>query len=107
MTTDDDDFGDDLSFTRLNPRPAAAGGTWVAGRVAGHAFEALVFPGHADNPDWEIGDSRISKLWLKRLADSAVVFDWDRGPNVPSADADTARVVDFLAAGLAEHVFGS
>jgi hypothetical protein len=27
-------------------------------------LDALVFPEHADNPEWEIGDSRISKLWV-------------------------------------------
>jgi hypothetical protein len=105
MDADTDDFGDDLTFTHLAGRPVA-GGTWVAGRVAGHAFEALVFRGHADDPAWEFGTSRISKLWIKRLADGAVVFEWDRGPAVPAKDADAARVADFLSAGLAEHVFG-
>jgi hypothetical protein len=105
MRTEDAEFGDDLSFTHLNPRPGCAG-TWIAGRVAGHRFEALVFRDHAENPAWELGDSGISKLWVQRLADRAVVFNWDRGPDVPAADAAAARVVDFLAAGLAEHVFG-
>lgn len=40
-------FGDDLAFT-LRPR-ASCGGTWAVGLVAGHRFEALVFPDHADN----------------------------------------------------------
>jgi hypothetical protein len=98
------DFGDDLTVRTVTPR--AAGGTWVIGLVAGHRFEALVFPGHAENPDYELGDSRISKLWLQRVADGRVVFNWDRGADVPAADAAAARVVDFLAAGLAEHVHG-
>src|SRR5688500_12743770 len=35
-------FGDDLTFTRQTPR--AIGGTWVIGLLAGHRFQALVFP---------------------------------------------------------------
>jgi hypothetical protein len=101
----DDDFGDDLTFQHLAGRPVASG-AWVAGRVAGHAFEALVFRGHTDNPEWELGQSRISKLWVQRLADHKVVFHWDRGSDVPADDAQAAQVVDFLAAGLAEHAFG-
>ncbi len=101
--TPDLDFGDDLTF-RTTPRPA--GGTWVIGLVAGHRFEALVFPEHAENPDYELGESRISKLWLQRVSDSRVVFSWDRGSDIPAEDAATQAVVDFLAAGLAEHVSG-
>lgn len=97
-------FGDDLTFRTITPR--AVGGTWVIGLVAGHRFEALVFPEHAENPDYELGDSRIAKLWVQRVADGRVVFNWDRGVDVPAIDATAARVVDFLAAGLAEHVYG-
>jgi hypothetical protein len=100
MTDPADELGDDLTITRTTRRAAGAG-TWVIGRLAGHRFEALVFPEHADNPAWEIGDSRISKLWVQRLADRVVVFNWDRGPDVPAADAASQAVVDFLAAGLA------
>jgi hypothetical protein len=106
MTTDHDDFGDDLSFTHLNPRPGCAG-TWIAGQVAGHRFEALVFRDHAENPDFELGTSRISKLWVQRLADRATVVNFDRGWDVRPTDDLAARIADFLAAGLAEHVFGS
>jgi hypothetical protein len=105
MTTDDADIGDDLTFTHLADRNAA-GGTWIAGRVAGHAFEALVWRGPAADPAWEIAASRITKLWVRRLADRTMVFEWDRGPVVSAADPVTARVVDFLVAGLAEHAFG-
>ncbi len=103
--TADPDFGDDLSFTHVNARDSG-GGTWVIGLVAGHRFEALVFPEHATDPAWELGESRISKLWVQRLSDRAVVFNWDRGADVAAPDATAARVVEFLAAGLAEHVFG-
>ena len=64
-----------------------------------------LFPEHADNPEWEIGDSRISKLWIQRLADKRTVFNWDRGADVPAADHVVACIVDFLAAGLADHIY--
>jgi hypothetical protein len=35
------------------------------------------------------------------------VYLWDRGLDRAPADATAAAVVDFLAAGLAEHVYGS
>ena len=68
MTSDINDLelGDDLRITKTTRR-ASGGGTWVCGTIAGHRFDALVFPEHAENPEWEIGDSRISKLWVQRL----------------------------------------
>ena len=90
----------------LRDRRIDGTGMWATGSVAGHAFQALVFPGHAENAAYEVGgDSRISKLWVKRIADGAVVYNWDRGLDVAPADAAAAAVVDFLAAGLAEHVY--
>jgi hypothetical protein len=65
----------------------------------------LVFPEHAENREWEIGDSRISKLWPKRLADDRTVFNWDRGADVPALDTAAAAIVDFLAGGLADVVY--
>lgn len=103
--TTEPEFGDDLTFTRQTARKAV-GGTWVIGLVAGHRFQSLVFADHADDPTWELGESRISKLWVQRLADRAVVFNFDRGLDVPAQDPAARAVVDFLAAGLAEHVFG-
>jgi hypothetical protein len=98
------DLGDDLEITKTTRR-ASGGGTWVSGRLAGHRFDALVFPEHAENAEWELGDSRISKLWVQRLADKQTVFNWDRGMDV-AATTDIARaIVDFLAAGLADHVY--
>ena len=59
MTTDDDlDVGFDLEITKVT-RQAAGAGTWVCGTLSGHRFEALVFPEHAADPEWEIRDSRI------------------------------------------------
>jgi hypothetical protein len=106
ITTNDPDdleIGDDLSFTCQTER--SIGGTWVIGLVAGHRFQALVFPAAAENTEYELGDSRISKLWVQRISDSRVVFNWDRGLDVPAVDAAAQTVVDFLAAGLADHVY--
>ena len=99
------DIGDDLEITKVT-RQAAGAGTWVGGRLNGHRFDALVFPEHAEHADYEIGQSRISKLWIKRLADQRVVFNWDRGADVPADDQTTKALVDFLAAGLADLIFG-
>ncbi len=104
-TTTDPAFGADLTFTRQGPR-FGVGGVWVIGLVAGHRFQALVFPEHAENSVWELGASRISKLWVQRLSDRTVVFNWDRGPDVPAQDAPARAVVRFLTAELADRVFG-
>ena len=98
------DLGDDLVITKTTRR-ASGGGTWVIGNVAGHRFNALVFPAHAECPDYELGDSRISKLWLQRIADKATVLNFDRGWDVRPTDATAIAVMDFLAAGLAEHIY--
>jgi len=103
--TMDLDLGDDLVITKTTRRHSA-GGVWVSGTIHGHRFEALVFPEHAEVPEYEIGDSRISKLWLQRQGDKVVVYNWDRGQDVPAADATAAAIVDFLCAGLAESTFG-
>lgn len=106
LTDDASDIGDDLQIHKIT-RQDAGNGTWVRGTVAGHRFEALVFPGHADDPEWELGKSRISKLWIKRLETNREVFNWDRGADVPASDDTTHAIVDFLAAGLAHLVYGS
>lgn len=104
-TPDIDDIGDDLVITKTSRR-TSGGGTWVCGRLHGHRFDALVFPEHADNLEWEIGESRISKLFVQRLADKEIVFNWDRGMDVPAKDVTVQAIVDFLCAGLAEHTYG-
>lgn len=106
MTTEtNDEIGDDLEFTKIT-RQAAGTGTWVCGKLNGHSFEALVFPAHAESDDYELGQSRISKLRLKQLSDRATVFNFDRGWDVRSTTELAGQVADFLCAGLAEHVFG-
>ena len=101
--TNELDLGDDLEISKIEARTNAAG-TWVIGTIAGHKFNALVFPEHAENPDYEIDDSRISKLWIQRISDRKTVFNWDRGADVTAATAEAQAIVDFLAAGLADHV---
>ena len=103
-TNDDLDVGYDLEIKKVT-RQAAGAGTWVCGTLSGHRFDALVFPEHADNPEWEIGDSRISKLWIQRLADKQTVFNWDRGADMNAHDELTQAIVDFLAGGLADHIY--
>jgi len=103
MTSHDDlDLGDDLEITKITRR-ASGGGTWICGRLAGHRFDALVFPEHAEVADYELGESRISKLWVQRLADKQTVFNWDRGLDIPATTDLAQTIVDFLAAGLADH----
>ena len=105
LDINDLDLGDDLVITKTTRR-ASGGGAWVCGSLNGHRFDALVFPENAENPEWEIDDSRISKLWLQRLADKQTVFNWDRGADVPAADPLAAAIVEFLCAGLADHTYG-
>ena len=100
------EMGDDLRITKTTRRAAGAG-TLVIGTIAGHAFNALVFPAHAECPDYELGDSRISKLWLQRLADKTCVTNFDRGWDIHPTTKIAQAIVDFLAAGLAEHVYGN
>src|SRR5665648_472780 len=102
--TNDLDLGDDLRITKTTRRAAGAG-TWVIGTVSEHRFNALVFPEHAECPDYELGDSRISKLWLQRLADKKCVANFDRGWDIRPTTKIAQAVVDFLAAGLAEHIY--
>ena len=99
-----------MSIKKIEGRRAGReliGGQWVIGTIAGHRFDALVFEEHALDPGYELGESRISKLWIKRLADNRTVFNWDRGSDVEAADGLTKQIVDLLAAGLAEMVFGA
>jgi hypothetical protein len=98
------DLGCDLTIASIDTRIGAAG-RWVKGTLHGHRFEALVFPQHAQNPEHEIGDSRISKLWIQSLEDGEVVYNWDRGQDVPPQDEMAKIIVDFLAAGLADYVY--
>ena len=102
--TDPQDLLATLVITKRTGR--ATGGNWVSGTIGGHTFEALVFPEHATDRAFELGDSRISKLCIRERGTKAeaACFDrgWDKKPTTPAAKA----IVDLLAAGLAETVFG-
>jgi hypothetical protein len=73
----------------------------------GHRFDALVFSEHAECADYELGDSRISKLWIEHLDDRITVANFDRGWDLRPIDKTAQAIVDFLAAGLAEHVYSA
>lgn len=94
-----------LKFTKIERRTTTEG-AWATGTIGCHDFQALVFLEHAENEAYELGDSRISKLWLRDQTTKAEVasFDrgWDRQPTTDTAKA----IVDLLAAGLAETVWG-
>jgi hypothetical protein len=85
----------------------SAPGAWVRGKIGIFSFVALVFSEHAENPNWEIGQSRISKLWLQRLTEARAVYNWDRGMDLPAADEQAAAAVKWLTTHLADHVFRS
>ncbi len=103
------DAGEFLETLRIKKvqRRTSCGGAWVVGMIAEHRFDALVFPEHAASPDFELGDSRISKLWLKHLETQTTAANFDRGWDVRPTTDVAATIVDLLAAGLAEHVFGN
>src|SRR4051794_38014866 len=83
-------------------RPKAA---WVTGTIADHYFDALVFPEHAECESYELGDSRISKLFLQRNSDRQTVAHFERGWDVEPTNDLARQLVDLLAAGLAEFIF--
>jgi hypothetical protein len=96
-------IGDDLVIARKTRRAAGAG-TWV-GTLNGHRFEALTLPAHAECPDYELGISRISKLWLKEQNGGPTVANFDRGWDIRPTTKIAAAIVDFLAANLAQRVY--
>jgi hypothetical protein len=98
------DLGDDMVIKKLNRRESA-GGMWVVGSLHGYKFNALVFPEHAENPEYEIGQSKISKLWLQRMSNTETVYNWDRGADIAAANPQVAQIVGFLCAGLADYAF--
>ncbi len=107
MTNDDIDASDLLDTLKITKveRRTGAGGAWVQGTIGEHRFDALVFPEHAEQPDYELDDSRISKLWVQRISDRATVTNFDRGWDVRPTTPIAGQIVDLLAAGLAETVY--
>ena len=96
----------DPAFTKIQRRAASVGGTWVSGTINDeYRFEALVFADHADSEEYELADSKISKLWIQRIADKQIMFNFDRGLDVPAVNTEIQVVVDFLCVGLADSVY--
>lgn len=82
------------------------GGVWVIGTVDNYKFNALVFAEHALCESFELGQSKISKLWMRDSKTGKEVYNFDRGLDVPAANAETQQVVGFLAEGLADLIHG-
>jgi len=85
--------------------PQSGRGTWVTGhhRRATHS-RRLVFPEHAENPAFELDDSRISKLWAQGPGRTRSPLRGGLGPASPRRRRQ-GHSSGLLAAGLAEHVF--
>jgi hypothetical protein len=97
----------DLTITKITNRCRSEGGAWVQGKINNeYRFDALVFAHHAESEAFEFQRSKISKLWIQRLADRRVMFNFDRGLDVPAANTEIQVVVDFLCEGLSDLVFG-
>lgn len=72
------------------------GALWVTARGAGYDICALIFRDHADDPDWEIGQSGISKLSIRRLGSREIVYNWDRGLDIEPRDQEVAQLVHLI-----------
>ena len=83
----------------------SVGGSWVAGTIAGHDFEALVFSEASTIEAYGIGGSRISKLWLRNNAIWFTVAEFDREWIRQPTNKAAEMIVDALVSGLAEIVF--
>ena len=104
MDTDAETIIASLHITKREGRPT--GGNWVSGTIAGHTFEALVFAEHAESESFELADSRISKLHLTHEVTKRTVANFDRGWDIAPTTELAKAIVDVLAAGLAETIFG-
>lgn len=104
MTHEELDLDDDLEITKATRRHSG-GGIWVRGILAGHSFEALVFADHAEVAAYELEESRISKLLIRRAKDRQTTYHWDRGLVLPAADELTQSIVDLLVGGLADCIY--
>lgn len=103
LDLDEDEMLETLEVNKHKCR--SCGGAWVSGSMAGHAFDALVFP-ESSEYDIEPG-SRISKLSLKDLATGTMVANYDRGWDINPTTKAAAKVVGLLAAGLADTVLSN
>ena len=61
-----DDLGDDLKITKTKTKSRQnVGGTWVSGSIAGHTFQVLVFPEHAECEEYELGEDAEVRLMTR------------------------------------------
>ena len=97
--------GDDLEITKVEPRTMGMPGVWVTGTTNGHKFQALVFKDHAECAEYELGESRISKLWLLCMTTDRVVYNFDRGLDIAPQTKAAANIVGFLCEGIADLAF--
>jgi hypothetical protein len=96
----------ELTIKNITPRENA-NGTWVDGTIdQRYRFQALVFAEHAESEEYELGRSRVSKLWVQDTTAKTTVFHFDRGLDVPAASHEVQAMVDFLCEGIADLVFG-
>jgi hypothetical protein len=108
MASDKIDVADlDLVITKIDKR-TSCGGAWVQGRINDtFRFDALVFAEHAESEEYELGRTKISKLWIQDIQTKKTLFNFDRGLDVPAATTEIQVVVDFLGCGLADLVWGT
>jgi hypothetical protein len=98
--------GEDLVIVKKKER-LSCGGVWVTGSLSGHYFDALIFQEHAEHPDFELGTSRISKLWIKRIKDQKTMVSFDRGWDTRPKTKLAGEIMDFLMANLADRVYNT
>ncbi len=97
---------EDLVILQVDP-PAAQGRCWVRGVVRGYQFAAKLYPRHALYPWCELGESRISKLEIRRIADDRLVATFDRGWEIVPTANTACQVLKFLETSLAHRVYGN
>jgi hypothetical protein len=78
---------------------------WVLGCIERHTFCALLNPRHSLKPGIELGESLISELCLRQMADHRLVAAYDRGWDLEPTTQSARQIVDYLTAHLAEHVY--
>lgn len=91
----------------LTEPPNPMGRCWVSGAVLGYAFNALVFPDHATQSTFELGNSRISKLEIYRRDVNLRVVNYDRGWDIRPESVKLERAVQIVCRRLAKEVFPS
>ena len=102
-TPDHTPFDFDLVITKTARQDAGGSGTWISGTVDGEfRFDALVFPQHADEAEYELGESKISKLWIAKVGTRETVYSFDRGLDRPATTPAVQGIVAFLCDGLAD-----